>query len=206
MRVELRQLPCWCEALRLDFEQFDRAYMDRLLAGDVPTQRHFFDYFSRLIRIKMGSRRVSPEAADDILQETFRRVFASLASEAGIRQPNRLGPYVNSVCNNVLHEHFRGSARTQGFEDEEEGSIPDPKADALGTVLVRETQSVVMETLQSLPVRDRAILVAVFIEERDKDEVCREFGVTRDFLRVLTYRARKKFKLLYLNNLQPPSS
>jgi len=31
----------------------------------------------------------------------------------------------------------------------------------------------------------RRLLHEVFLEERDKDEVCRDFGVERDYLRVL---------------------
>jgi RNA polymerase sigma-70 factor (ECF subfamily) len=41
------------------------------------------------------------------------------------------------------------------------------------------------------------VLRAIFFEERDKDEVCRELGITRDNLRLLLYRAKQKFKDLY---------
>jgi len=35
------------------------------------------------------------------------------------------------------------------------------------------------------------------LEEKEKDAVCREFGVDRDYLRVLLHRAKDKFKGLY---------
>ena len=35
---------------------------------------------------------------------------------------------------------------------------------------------------------------AILIEEKDKDAVCREMGVDRNYLRVLLHRARVKFK------------
>jgi RNA polymerase sigma-70 factor (ECF subfamily) len=35
------------------------------------------------------------------------------------------------------------------------------------------------------------------LEEKDKDEVCRQFGVDRDYLRVLLHRAKDKFRVLY---------
>jgi RNA polymerase sigma-70 factor, ECF subfamily len=34
----------------------------------------------------------------------------------------------------------------------------------------------------------------VLLEERNKDEVCAEFGITREYLRVLLHRARKKLR------------
>jgi RNA polymerase sigma-70 factor (ECF subfamily) len=40
-------------------------------------------------------------------------------------------------------------------------------------------------------------LRAVFLEERDKDEVCTELGVDRDYLRVLLHRAKASFRAVY---------
>jgi len=50
------------------------------------------------------------------------------------------------------------------------------------------------------------LLRAIFLEEQDKDAVCRDFGVDRDYLRVLLHRAKLSFKSLYLRNLaaRPP--
>jgi hypothetical protein len=44
--------------------------------------------------------------------------------------------------------------------------------------------------------KDRLLICAIFLDERDKDEVCREQGVRRDYMRVLLYRAKKRFRLL----------
>jgi RNA polymerase sigma-70 factor (ECF subfamily) len=38
----------------------------------------------------------------------------------------------------------------------------------------------------------------VLLEERDKDEVCAELGLSRDYLRVLVHRAKQSFKAWYL--------
>jgi RNA polymerase sigma-70 factor (ECF subfamily) len=35
------------------------------------------------------------------------------------------------------------------------------------------------------------------LEEKEKDGVCRELGVDREYLRVLVHRAKDKFKVLY---------
>ena len=41
---------------------------------------------------------------------------------------------------------------------------------------------------------DRQILRLIFLEERDKDEVCRIFQVNRNYLRVLLHRAKNRFR------------
>ena len=49
--------------------------------------------------------------------------------------------------------------------------------------------------LMRLSKRDRSLLKAVFLDERDRDEVCQEFGVEREYLRVLLHRAKQEFKV-----------
>ena len=186
----------------MQFQAFDAPYVDRLRAGDFRTQEHFVAYFSELIQLKLRSRLRTPQAIEDVRQETFARVFAALRSPGGIRQPERLGAFVNSTCNNVLLEQYRSSSRATSLEDEPDTDLPDPVIDVLGAVAAKQMQEKVREILEEMPERDRRILRAVFLEERDKNEVCREFGVDRDYLRVLVHRAKQSFKALYLKNIE----
>jgi RNA polymerase sigma-70 factor (ECF subfamily) len=190
----------------LQFQAFDAPYVERLRSGDFRTQEHFVAYFGELIQLKLRARLRTPQAIEDVRQETFARVFAALRTPDGIRQPERLGAFVNSICNNVLLEHYRASSRDSSIEDEPEQDFPDPVIDVLGAVAARQMEEKVRQILQELPDRDRRLIRAVFLEERDKDEVCREFSVDRDYLRVLLHRAKQSFKSLYLKNMEkrPP--
>jgi RNA polymerase sigma-70 factor, ECF subfamily len=190
----------------LQFQAFDAPYVERLRSGDFRTQEHFVAYFGELIQLKLRARLRTPQAIEDVRQETFARVFAALRTPDGIRQPERLGAFVNSICNNVLLEHYRASSRDSSIEDEPDQDFPDPVIDVLGAVAARQMEEKVRQILEELPERDRRLIRAVFLEERDKDEVCREFGVDRDYLRVLLHRAKQSFKSLYLKNIEkrPP--
>ncbi len=186
----------------MQFYVFDDSYLERLRSGDFRTQEHFVSYFSELIRLKLRSRLRSPEAIEDVRQEIFVRVFSVLRNKDGLRQADRLGAFVNSVCNNVLLEHYRASSRSSSIEEQgEEVDLPDEKADVLERVLTRETVETVREILEKLSERDRRLLREVFLEERDKDEVCKDFGVDRNYLRVLLHRAKQMFKSHYIKNI-----
>jgi len=189
----------------LVFHSFDESYVERLRAGDFRTQEHFSAYFSKLIKIKLGCRLKSPEAIEDVRQETFSRFFVALR-DGKILQPDRLGSYVNSICNNVMLEYFRSTLRNASVEDEEQKDVPSSDIDVLAELVSKETQKKVREILEKLPERDRRLLREVFLEERDKDEVCRDFGVDREYLRVLLHRAKQAFKSSYLKNMgdNPP--
>ncbi len=189
----------------MQFQSFDESYVERLRAGDFRTQEHFVAYFSELLQLKLRSRLHSPQAIEDVRQETFARVLAALRG-GKIRQPERLGAYVNSMCNNVLLEHYRSSQRDSSIEDEEDQDFPAATVDVIGALAAKQMEGKVREILEELSERDRRVLREVFLEERDKDDVCRDFGVDRDYLRVLLHRAKQSFKALYLKNMsaRPP--
>jgi RNA polymerase sigma-70 factor, ECF subfamily len=48
--------------------------------------------------------------------------------------------------------------------------------------------------IDEMPSKDSSLIRAIFLEERDKDAVCREHGVARDYLRVLLHRAKKRLR------------
>ncbi len=177
----------------MEFYEFDDDYLERLRAGDFRTQEHFVAYFSALIQLKLRSRLRSRQDIEDVRQETFVRVFSALKKENGIRDPKRLGAFVNSVCGNILREHYRRPALEQPEEYATDG-IPDTGMNAVDIIGHKETQSKVRKILEAMGERDRRILREVFLEERDKDEVCKDFGVSRDNLRVLVLRAKRKFR------------
>jgi RNA polymerase sigma-70 factor (ECF subfamily) len=183
----------------LQFHSFDESYLSLLRAGDFRTQEHFSAYFTALIKIKLGSRLKSPEAIEDVRQETFARFFVALR-DGKILQPDRLGSFVNSICNNVLLEHYRSGSRNTSLDDEEEQNFPALNVDLVGALSAQEREKKVREILERLSEKDRRLLREVFLEERDKDQVCRDFGVDREYLRVLLHRAKQAFKSSYLKH------
>lgn len=183
----------------MEFFAFDDVYLERLRSGDFRTEQHFVSYFTQLIQLKLRSRVPSSDVVEELRQEIFVRVFSTLRSSEGIRQASRLGAFVNSVCNNVLLEHYRSSSRTTPLqEDEDPPEIPDAKVDILGSVMSKQTAGRVRSVLEGLSERDRRLLKAVFLDEQDKDEVCRDFQVDRGYLRVLLHRAKQTFKSQFM--------
>jgi RNA polymerase sigma-70 factor, ECF subfamily len=181
----------------VDFVTFDASYVSKLRAGDAPTEQHFITYFSELILLKLRPRLRRPEQIEDVKQETFSRTLSLIRSEGGLRHAERLGPLVNSICNNVLMEQYRSSGRVEALEDEAAAQLVETRPNALSMVISEDTRKLVRRVLDGLSERDRRLLRAVFLEERDKDEVCTELGVDRDYLRVLLHRAKTSFRVVY---------
>jgi RNA polymerase sigma-70 factor (ECF subfamily) len=188
-------LPQEAEAC-VEFFTFDKAYVERLRAGDPSTEQHFVAYFEQLLRIKLRSRRLTSDQVEDLRQETFIRVIANLRKDGGVRQPERFGAFVNSICNHVLQEFYRINAKNQPMKDAHM-EIPDKVLDLEGMLVTKQSAEHVRRILDGMPKRDRELLRAIFLEEKEKDAVCKELGVDREYLRVLVHRAKDKFKAIY---------
>jgi RNA polymerase sigma-70 factor (ECF subfamily) len=177
----------------LERQTFDREYILRLTRGDPETEREFIRYFGNLLLIKLRARLRSQQVVEDLRQETFLRVLKYLRDKGGIDYPERLGAFVNSVCEFVLAEYFRAKTRLQQIPE----NAPDPvdrRASAESEFITEERKGVLRQVLDTLPVADRKLLKAVFLEERDKDQICAELGISRQYLRVRVHRAIGKFR------------
>lgn len=175
------------------FFAFDEQYLQALVAGDPDTECHFVAYFSGLLRAKLQIRLRSAQDVEDLRQEVFLRVLQSLRSGPGLQHPGKLGAFVHAVCNNVVFEYLRSRSRMEQWDD----TTPEPRDQGSGTehaLLSEEAREQVRSVLNELPSRDRGLLRAVFLEEREKDAVCREYGVQREYLRVLLHRARRRLR------------
>jgi RNA polymerase sigma-70 factor (ECF subfamily) len=131
---------------------------------------------------------------EDTIQETFLRVIATLRRSGGLEHAERLGAFVNSVCNNVMHEFLRTENRSEPIAETVEPVAAGPSVES--RILSRERQRLVGRVLRDLPAKDLGLLRQVFLEERDKDAVCADYGVDREYLRVLLHRAVLKARRL----------
>ena len=173
-------------------QAFNDDYVNRLIAEDPETEHQFIAYFSALLLIKLRQALRSRQAIEDCRQETFLRVFRALRRNE-LAKPECLGAFVNGVCNNVLAEYYRSVSHLAPLPAdalESAGRERDPETELQAEERKRHVHTV----LNALPAKDQEILRLIFIEEKEKDEVCRICGVDRGYLRVLLHRAKNRFR------------
>jgi RNA polymerase sigma-70 factor (ECF subfamily) len=184
-------------ALQLTRYEFDQAYVDRLVGGDPETERHFVRYFGDLLTMKLRSRLRSPALVEDARQETFRRVLTTLKEKGGLASAGSLGAFVNSVCNNVLFETYRAGGRADQLPEHHD-AVDEDRPSVESGLMAEQDRDRVTRALRGLPDKERELLRWLFFEERDKDAICRDLGVDRNYLRVLVHRAKGRFRELYV--------
>ncbi|HKD79447.1 MAG TPA: sigma-70 family RNA polymerase sigma factor [Candidatus Angelobacter sp.] len=174
-------------------QAFNAAYIDALRQGDPATEAHFVDHFSPILLRKLRRGLRTPDLVEDLRQETFLRILTAVRSGRTIRNPERFEVYVLGVCSHVLHENWRARRREAGLQPldiEVPGDLPS----AYSLVLAQETTNGVRQVLSRLDESQQGILHALLMDEQNKDEICRRYGVNRNYLRLLLFRAKKDFK------------
>lgn len=183
-------------AAQLSDPAFDGDYLERLLAREPATEAHFVRHFAQLIRFVVIARTGNSRLVEDVTQETFLRVFDLLRRQGGLEKPDRLGSFVYSVCRRVLAEHLR---REQAV-----GRGAQPAGLAYRMLLDeglvrREVKRAVETALERLSQLERKALRLVFLEEREREEVCTELGLSPDYLRVVLCRAKSRLRRVLEN-------
>jgi RNA polymerase sigma-70 factor, ECF subfamily len=185
----------WSDKIPVDLYSFDAEYLRRLGAHDRATEEHFAAYFGERLKIILRAGGIDSHTIEDIKQETFCRVLAAIRA-GHINNPSGFGAYVHAVCRNVRLEAGRETYRNQ-HESLEYTDVPDDAMSLEEIMQLKQNGQLVREILAELPERDRHLLQARFFDDRDNEDVCGDFGVDRDYLRVLFHRAINRFGDLY---------
>lgn len=125
----------------------------------------------------------------DLVQETYLRVISQVRRGISI---HTLEAYVYKTAEFVAREQYRHERSRKPAESLELMELPDKKEDPESALLRKELIQNCLEAIRRLPPKHRAILIRVIGNEEDRAHVCREFGMSRNALRILLHHAVRK--------------
>ena len=169
----------------------------RIRAGDHPAEEELVRRYRRGVGAVLRRAGADPATADDLSQETFAMSLRKIRA-GEVREPERLAGFLCSLARNLAIEHFRkaGTRRTAGLPDTDfPSSAPSP----LDDLLRAERAAVVRKVLAELPSeRDRKLLFRFYLDEEDKDRICRDLGLSSLHFNRVVFRARERYREIYL--------
>jgi RNA polymerase sigma-70 factor (ECF subfamily) len=172
----------------MDRFTFDDLYLRRLKEHDRETGEHFVEYFSPLLLAKLGSQ-LPPQDVEDARQDVLLRTLAKLDD---LRESCKLGAFVLGICKNVVLERYGKVSRTEPLEEWHGLIVGDWNIEE--EFLRKEAAATVRQILSEMrKTREAKILRAIFLDEKDRAEVCRELELSPENLRVVLHRALKSF-------------
>jgi RNA polymerase sigma-70 factor (ECF subfamily) len=136
--------------------------------------------------------------AEDLCNETFRIVLERL-HEQPLEDPDKLAPYLAQTARFLARSDHRIAKRRRTVTGQQEAieGFGDPEADPTAATQTEARAKAVRQVLMEIPnVRDREILVRVYLRDQDKQQVCRELGIHESHYRRVVFRARERFRAL----------
>jgi RNA polymerase sigma-70 factor (ECF subfamily) len=142
-------------------------------------------------------RRVrDPEVAADILQDAAVTTLEKLRS-GEIAHPENMGGYLYRVALNHLRNHRRKDRTAVSSADalkELQGIEDDPEWERVGRPQWAEAARRMLDEMPAE--RDREILVRFYLNDEDKEQICRDLRLSEEHFNRVIFRARNRFREL----------
>jgi RNA polymerase sigma-70 factor (ECF subfamily) len=130
---------------------------------------------------------------DDIVQETMVRFMLATQAEK-IHNPAAVGAFLNGICRNVISEYRRRNMRDEPMPE----VVPEPPGNGIPDSELFELRQAIAEGLQQLSERDRRVLRGFYLEEKSKEEILGQTGLSDENFRVVLCRAKERFRAIYV--------
>src|ERR1700722_8084578 len=138
---------------------------------------------------------------DDLVQESLTR-FLRAQQRQSIRNTEEVGAFLNGVCRNVILEYRRKIRREPAIAPD----MPIPDVGVRPDAEIFEMRDAIDNGLRELAERDRVVLRALYLEGRDKEDICKEWGMSDAQFRVVLFRAKERFRRAYKTDLKRNSA
>ncbi|HYK82590.1 MAG TPA: sigma-70 family RNA polymerase sigma factor [Gemmatimonadales bacterium] len=162
----------------------------------VPTEAALAVRFWERLRLFAARRLGDRAAAEDVAQETLRRVLEAVRG-GRLEEPAALPGFVFSTARHICAQHYRAAGReARALERLDAGRSSGGHADALAALITEERRRAVHHALARLAESDREILQLVFYEQVETEQVARRLALSPGAVRVRKHRALRRLSEL----------
>lgn len=168
-----------------------------IVEGNRLAEKAMVEKYGKPLIFILERRTNNRESAKDLVQDTFLVVLQKLRSEP-LQDPSKLGAYLQRTAINLHIGEVRKYIRRNTTADSELlETIAESEGDQHRRLVEERAKIAVRKLISELHnKRDRIILTLYYIEEDDKEVICRELDLSiRHFDRVIS-RARSRFREL----------
>jgi RNA polymerase sigma factor (sigma-70 family) len=167
----------------------DREIVAAIVAGQPGGLAAAYDRYAQPLHAYCCTMLGEPSDAADAVQDTFVIAAAKLV---GLRDPNRLRPWLYAVARNECHRRLRGRATAAPLDDVDEWVDDAPEVGVAAEQA--ELRQLVRSALGGLNPGEREIIELNLRHELDGAELAATLGVPRNQAHALASRARAQFE------------
>jgi RNA polymerase sigma-70 factor, ECF subfamily len=164
--------------------------------GAVPDEAMLVRQFRERLRLFALRRLRDSEAAEDVAQETLRRVFEACRT-GRLENPSALPAFVFKTAQHICLQHFRSAGREGRALLRLSGEDPPQhETHPLASLIGDERRTAVRKALAQLGPDDRELLRMVYYEETETSVLAGRLGLTPGALRVRKHRVLARLAAL----------
>lgn len=169
--------------------QDDGHLVRQTIEGDRAAFGLLYDRYARVIRAICFDATHDPHAAQDLAQEAFLRGYRRLA---GLRNPDRFGPWLVTIAKHVCREWLRTKRRDRHRYP---GEVPDPNRKP--THDREDAARELRMAIATLPERERVALHLFYLQENPADVARGILGLSHaSFYRLLAQARTRLAEIL----------
>lgn len=167
--------------------------VERIRAGDPSGMEELYGVFTTGIRFYL-CRQLGPQDLDDKVHDAFLTIAQSIR-RGDLREPERLMGYVRTIIRRQVASYIGAAVEARrNWVDPEHGAVlrdrqPDPERKAID----QQNLDLAMRVLNTLPRRDREVLMRFYLQEQSPRQICRDMGLTQTQFRLTKSRAKARF-------------
>jgi RNA polymerase sigma-70 factor (ECF subfamily) len=168
----------------------------RIREGDVSAESELIRQYEPGLRVLLRRRTGGDQALlQDLVQETLLVVLQRLRG-AGIDDPQKLAAFAAQTARNLAIASLRKAERQKTDVDSEATERnPDPVHSVAAHAEDLEAAMAVRALLRELPQsRDRLMLKRFYLDDHDKEIICRDMQLSEAAFNQALSRARKRFR------------
>lgn len=180
--------PAWTDAAEL---------VQRIQNGDPEAEAEFVRRYRRGVTVIVAKAARGRVPVEDLSQDALVTAIEKVRSGA-IRDPERLSGFVAALTRMMVVDYIR-KEQSRGAIAARMPLAPSVHApDAVNQLLRQEEAAMVRAVLGELESdRDREILFRFYLADDDKEQICRDLGLTAVHFNRVLFRARARFGELY---------
>jgi RNA polymerase sigma factor (sigma-70 family) len=167
----------------------DREIVAAIVAGQPGGLAAAYDRYAQSLHAYCCTMLGEPSDAADAVQDTF---IIAAAKLGGLRDPDRLRPWLYAVARNECHRRLRGRATAAPLDDVDEWVDDAPEVGVAAEQA--ELRQLVRSALGGLNPGEREIIELNLRHELDGAELAAVLGVPRNQAHALASRARTQFE------------
>lgn len=170
----------------------DKVLVDRVQAGDIDAYEILFKRYSGKIYRFVYFRIREQETVDDLVSETFLKLWQQLADEKKIKN---LQAYLYRIARNIVIDHYR--ARKEDVDISAVEHVLEADIDLTHDVTIQSDIKEMMHKMNSLSDDYQEILQLRYVEDLTIAEIAQVLEKSKGAVKVSIHRAVKKLQEVY---------